>query len=121
MKLNKATKLKIVSLIKEREDFKNSLNTEEYDEFLHCYNAFSFDETDKHLIKIMAEYDDGVTYDRQFLIFEIKTNTLREATEEEDETFREYDDETYIREQEDTTFLISRDEKNKVINFNNEV
>ena len=80
----------IGGLVSKREDFILSTNTNtDNEDFLHTYNIVK-QNGEKWVI--MAEYDDGTSNERQFLIYDIKDNTLRDVTPEEDDYFRRKDE-----------------------------
>ena len=102
----------IGGLIEQREDFIHSTNTNtDNEDFLHTYNIVK-QNGEKWVI--MAEYDDGTSNERQFLIYDIKDNTLRDVTPEEDDYFRRKDDENPFREKNGCVFIIGRMPNNSI-------
>lgn len=113
--MNEEIKERIKSLIKEREDFKQSFNEKDCDDFYHTFNAFKHELFDENKIPIYCEYDDGSEYSREFFVYDIKKDTLDRVNADEDCILRKFDDENFIIEQEDTIFLIAKDENNEIV------
>jgi len=96
----------IGGLIEQREDFIHSTNMNiENESFLHTYNIV---EQGQNLLLIMAEYDDGTSNGRQFLVYDVEKGILRDATEKEDDHYRNIDDEDPYREKDSCVFVIGR-------------
>ena len=110
--MNKKLITKIANLIELRPDFRVTLNQGiQKDEWLHSYHIV---EHDKDKVIIMSEFDDTISYERQFLIYAIKKGLLRVAKESEDTKYRERDDDNPYRELDTTEFIIGREGDNKI-------
>jgi hypothetical protein len=65
-------------------------------------------------VLIMEEYMSPVTYERTFFLYHIATDSLSEATKEEDEFFRMIDDNYPVREWDSVEFIIGKNWKNEI-------
>ncbi len=102
----------IATLIEARPDFQDTLCLRQGDEdWLHAYHAFA----EGTRLVILSEYDDGTEYSRQFLVYDVMAGTLREATPDEDDKYREQDDNNPLMENDDMEIIIYRDSYNRII------
>lgn len=105
-----AAKIALAELIKKREAFQATTfepGSEEYPEYLSYHARQLFD-----TVIVLEEFSSRHEDSTEWLIFNYRMDTLREATEEEDEMLRHYDQEVDAwRDQEDAEYIISKDAK----------
>lgn len=106
---------KIVKEVKKREDFQKTLNNGRASEenWEHSYNAFYHDSK----LIVLSIYNDNISYERQFLVFNENDNTLRDATENEDEELRSIDEVSPFLERNDLVFIIQRNHNDTITHY----
>lgn len=104
--------------IEKNEAFKGTLSEDlSNEDWMHCYFWYDYNEADD-FVKILCDFDDGTSNEREFLIFDIAECKLIEMVKHDsgmEEEERELDDDNPIREDDERHgFIISREVDNKI-------